>query len=186
MFSRTASAVLRQQHQCIAGLSRKFSVLSLGSLRPGIPSVFAPSTPISALTPSLTSRVAGAAVSLSQNRGNAGTKKKMLSAVQLRNQVKVASKRKGKHYKLKNHRGALTRCVGVSIQRLLINPQMAHQIPTYARGPVFKRAQAGTSHLNRKNRAWKTRSKRRRLTANTQQAKLLRRLIPYHRKKYMR
>ncbi|KAJ3018919.1 UNVERIFIED_CONTAM: hypothetical protein HDU68_010919, partial [Siphonaria sp. JEL0065] len=165
MFSRTATAVLRQHRQCVAGLSRSFSVLSLGSLRP-----FAPLMARTSLTPltPLTSRVSGATVSMSQIRGNAGTKKKKLSAVQLRNQVKVASKRKGKHYKLKNHRGALTRWLIKS--------------PTYARGPVFKRAQAGTSHLNRKNRAWKTRSKRRRLTANTQQAKLLRRLIPYHRK----
>ncbi|KAI9313019.1 hypothetical protein DFJ73DRAFT_935540 [Zopfochytrium polystomum] len=56
---------------------------------------------------------------------------------------KTASVRKGKKYKLKNHRGALTRW-------LLI------------RGGQFKRAQAGNHHLNRKNRAWKSRIKRRR------------------------
>ncbi|KAI8611481.1 hypothetical protein BC830DRAFT_1084032 [Chytriomyces sp. MP71] len=107
-----------------------------------------------------------------QMRANAGTKKKKLKPVQLRREVKVASKRKGKHYKLKNHRGALS--------RWLIKSPRIH------RGPVFKRAQAGTSHLNRKNRAWKSKSKRTRVEANAQQKKLLRRLIPYHRKKYMR
>ncbi|KAJ3237729.1 hypothetical protein HDU81_009112 [Chytriomyces hyalinus] len=107
-----------------------------------------------------------------QTRGNAGTKKKKLTPVQLRNEVKVASKRKGKHYKMKNHRGALSRWLIKS--------------PRSARGPIFKRAQAGNSHLNRKNRAWKSRSKRARVESNAQQNKLLRRLIPYHRKKYMR
>ncbi|ORY43322.1 hypothetical protein BCR33DRAFT_738613 [Rhizoclosmatium globosum] len=146
----------------MAGLQRGFSVLSLAASH---------SHPT--LTATQTRSFPFAAVAIaSQIRGNAGTKKKKLSAVVLRNEVKVASKRKGKHYKLKNHRGALTRWLIKS--------------PSYKRGPVFKRAQAGTSHLNRKNRSWKTRSKRRRVEANAQQTKLLRRLIPYHRKKYMR
>ncbi|KAJ3130091.1 hypothetical protein HK100_008231, partial [Physocladia obscura] len=110
-------------------------------------------------------------VLVSVRRGNAGTKKKKLRPVQLRNAaklavVKVASKRKGKHYKLKNHRGAVSRWLIKS--------------PKYARGVLFKRAQAGNSHLNRKNRAWKSRSKRQRVTANSQQNKLLKKLIPYY------
>ncbi|KAI8839735.1 hypothetical protein BJ741DRAFT_662640 [Chytriomyces cf. hyalinus JEL632] len=133
-----------------------------------------------------------------QTRGNAGTKKKKLTPVQLRNEVKVASKRKGKHYKMKNHRGALSskdslqlsliQCPLFEICRkfLKLSKSWLIKSPRSARGPIFKRAQAGNSHLNRKNRAWKSRSKRARVTSNAQQNKLLRRLIPYHRKKYMR
>ncbi|KAJ3065813.1 hypothetical protein HDU98_010824 [Podochytrium sp. JEL0797] len=168
--SRTSVSHLRATPVAInACLTRSFSALSLSM---NLPRVNALMVPTSFGSVSAVPHRVAVAVGHSQIRGNAGTKKKKKSAVFLRNEVKVASKRKGKHYKLKNHRGALTRWLIKS--------------PTYARGPVFKRAQAGTSHLNRKNRAWKTTSKRRRVTANTQQAKLLRRLIPYHRKKYMR
>ncbi|KAI9354811.1 hypothetical protein DFJ73DRAFT_795047 [Zopfochytrium polystomum] len=80
---------------------------------------------------------------------------------------KTASVRKGKKYKLKNHRGALTRW-------LLI------------RGGQFKRAQAGNHHLNRKNRAWKSRIKRRRVRSTPTQARILRKLMPYWRRRYMR
>ncbi|KAJ3407440.1 hypothetical protein HDU80_008752 [Chytriomyces hyalinus] len=142
-----------------------------------------------------------------QTRGNAGTKKKKLTPVQLRNEVKVASKRKGKHYKMKNHRGALSSdrnnsidaaktrfssllpnslCSNICRKFLKLSKSWLIKSPRSARGPIFKRAQAGNSHLNRKNRAWKSRSKRARVTSNAQQNKLLRRLIPYHRKKYMR
>ncbi|KAI9341700.1 hypothetical protein BDR26DRAFT_860130 [Obelidium mucronatum] len=162
-------ALVRQSLRVTAPLTRAFSMLALrstapASINPAVNSKFS-----SILQPP---RLSQAVANISQARGNAGTKKKKLKPVQLRNQVKVASKRKGKHYKLKNHRGALSRWLIKS--------------PSYNRGPVFKRAQAGTSHLNRKNRSWKSRSKRQRRTSNAQQAKLLRRLIPYHRKKYMR
>ena len=50
----------------------------------------------------------------------------------------------------------------------------------------FKRAQAGSNHLNRKFRAWKVRSKRRRVLASSTQRKLLKKLIPYWKKKYMK
>jgi hypothetical protein len=39
--------------------------------------------------------------------------KETIKPVELRNRVKVASKRKGKKYKLKNHRGAVSRFVTI-------------------------------------------------------------------------
>ncbi|KAI9012962.1 hypothetical protein BC832DRAFT_528995, partial [Gaertneriomyces semiglobifer] len=80
---------------------------------------------------------------------------------------KVASKRKTKKYKLKNHGGAVARWMVMG-------------------GGMFKRAQAGRSHLNRKMRVWKKKAKRRRVLANTTQRKFLRKLIPYHKRRYMR
>ncbi|KAJ3117722.1 hypothetical protein HDU96_005852 [Phlyctochytrium bullatum] len=90
-----------------------------------------------------------------------------VKAVVLRNRVKVASKRKGKKYKMKNNRAAVSRW-------LLMG------------SGYFKRAQAGARHLNRKNRRWKKKAKRFRVTANSAQSKLLKKLIPYWRRKYMR
>ncbi|KAI8835301.1 hypothetical protein BC829DRAFT_63385 [Chytridium lagenaria] len=54
-----------------------------------------------------------------------------IKAVVLRNRVKVASKRKGKKYKLKNNRAAVSRWLVMG-------------------AGTFKRAQAGMRHLNRK------------------------------------
>ncbi|TPX67937.1 hypothetical protein SpCBS45565_g03499 [Spizellomyces sp. 'palustris'] len=51
---------------------------------------------------------------------------------------------------------------------------------------MFKRAKAGRRHLNRKMRVWKRKSKKRRVLATTTQRKLLKKLVPYWRRKYMR
>ncbi|KAL2919979.1 hypothetical protein HK105_200045 [Polyrhizophydium stewartii] len=81
--------------------------------------------------------------------------------------VKVASKRKLKHYKLKNHKGAIARWLLVG------------------RG-MFKRAQAGRVRVNSLRRRWKRVAKRKRVLANSTQRKLLRKLIPYHKKRYLK
>ncbi|KAJ3194102.1 hypothetical protein HK101_003490 [Irineochytrium annulatum] len=93
--------------------------------------------------------------------------KAKLTPGDLRMRVKVASKRKGKKYKLKNRQSAVTRW-------LLI------------RGGMFKRKQAGTNHLNLNNRANKTRRKRRRVLCTTTQRRRLKKLIPYWKKQYMK
>ncbi|KAJ3154836.1 hypothetical protein HDU86_004536 [Geranomyces michiganensis] len=80
---------------------------------------------------------------------------------------KVASKRKTAKYKLKNHGGAVARWM-------------------VAGDGTFKRSQAGRSHLNRKMRTWKRKSKKRRVMATTTQRKFLRKLVPYWKKHYMR
>ncbi|KAJ3054434.1 hypothetical protein HK097_001839 [Rhizophlyctis rosea] len=72
-----------------------------------------------------------------------------------------------KKYKLKTHQGASDRW------RVIANGH-------------FKRAKAGRSHNNLKNRHWKTREGRKRLVAIPQQRNLLKKLIPYFRKRYMR
>ncbi|TPX36191.1 hypothetical protein SmJEL517_g01605 [Synchytrium microbalum] len=81
--------------------------------------------------------------------------------------VKEPSKRKGKKYKLKNHQAAVKRWI------------------VMANG-MFKRAQAGKRHLNSKMRAWKRKAKRRRVLATGTQRRMLRRLVPYYRKRYMK
>ncbi|TPX43982.1 hypothetical protein SeMB42_g04483 [Synchytrium endobioticum] len=81
--------------------------------------------------------------------------------------VKIPSKRKGKKYKMKNHQAAVKRWIVMA-------------------DGMFKRAQAGKRHLNSKMRAWKRRAKRRRVLANSTQRKMLRRMVPYWRKRYMR
>ncbi|KAI9206765.1 uncharacterized protein BJ171DRAFT_496867 [Polychytrium aggregatum] len=81
--------------------------------------------------------------------------------------TKVASKRKTKKYKLKNNKSAVSRWLVLG-------------------SGGFKRAQAGSRHLNVKRRVWKKISKRRRVTSNATQARLLRRLIPYYQRRYMR
>ncbi|KAI8815808.1 uncharacterized protein EV422DRAFT_548085 [Fimicolochytrium jonesii] len=81
--------------------------------------------------------------------------------------TKVASKRKTKKYKLKNHGGAVARWM-------------------VSGDGTFKRGQAGRRHLNSKMRVWKRKSKKRRVLANTTQKKLLKKLVPYWKKKYLR
>ncbi|KAJ3392483.1 hypothetical protein HDU92_008406 [Lobulomyces angularis] len=81
--------------------------------------------------------------------------------------TKVQSKRKYKKYKLKNHRGASSRW-------LLIEHGN------------FLRKQAATNHLNRKMRAWKRYAKKKKVIANVQQRNLLKKLIPYWKKNYMK
>ncbi|KAI9098158.1 hypothetical protein DFS34DRAFT_101425 [Phlyctochytrium arcticum] len=81
--------------------------------------------------------------------------------------TKVASKRLTKKYKLKNHGGAVARWMVLG-------------------GGTFKRGQAGRGHLNRKVRVRTRKMKRRRVIANPQQRKLLKKLMPYWKKKYFR
>lgn len=50
----------------------------------------------------------------------------------------------------------------------------------------FLRKQAGTNHYNRKMTARKRYKKKLKVFANVQQRNLLRKLVPYWRKKYMR
>ncbi|KAH6565770.1 hypothetical protein BSLG_006187 [Batrachochytrium salamandrivorans] len=80
---------------------------------------------------------------------------------------KVASKRKDKHYKLKNHSGAVARWLVVG-------------------GGMFKRAKAGHTRINSCRRQWKRITRRKRVLATSTQRNLLKKLIPYHRKKYMK
>ncbi|KAJ8323860.1 hypothetical protein QVD99_008228 [Batrachochytrium dendrobatidis] len=80
---------------------------------------------------------------------------------------KVASKRKGKHYKLKNHTGAVARWL-------------------IAGNNQFKRATAIRIRMNRSRRQCKRIKSRRRVLANATHRNLLKKLIPYYRKKYMK
>lgn len=84
--------------------------------------------------------------------------------------LKQPSKRKGKYYKLKTHKGAAQRwqVVGSSSQVGL------------------KRARCGQSHLRRKTQGWKKRALRERVLANAQQRNFLKKLLPYHGKRYSR
>lgn len=84
--------------------------------------------------------------------------------------LKKPSKRMGKYYKMKTHKGAAQRWQVVG--------------PSSAVG--LKRAKCGQSHLRRKNRGWKKRALRERVLANAQQRNLLKKLLPYHAKKYSR
>ncbi|KAJ3043230.1 hypothetical protein HDV00_005550 [Rhizophlyctis rosea] len=72
-----------------------------------------------------------------------------------------------KKYKAKNHRGAYPRWRVVG-------------------DGYFKRKQAGANHLNVGNRVWKTKAKRKRVLCNAQQRNLLKKLLPYWKKAYMR
>ncbi|KAI8896662.1 hypothetical protein BC833DRAFT_621908 [Globomyces pollinis-pini] len=81
--------------------------------------------------------------------------------------TKVASKRKNKNYKLKNHKGALARWLIVGNNH-------------------FKRSKCGRSHLNRKNTTEKKKRRRVRLLATTVESRLLRHLIPYYKRKSVR
>ncbi|KAI8905502.1 hypothetical protein EDD86DRAFT_211609 [Gorgonomyces haynaldii] len=80
---------------------------------------------------------------------------------------KVASRRWLKPYKLKNHKGALARWI-------LVGKGM------------FKRQKAGRNRLNRKNRARKKIDKRVRVLASKSERRLLKKLIPYHKKNYLK
>ena len=84
--------------------------------------------------------------------------------------LKKSSKRLGKYYKMKTHKGAAQRWQVVGSSTLV----------------GLKRAKCGQSHLRRKNRGWKKRALRERVLANAQQRNLLKKLLPYHAKKYSR
>ncbi|KAI8809413.1 hypothetical protein BJ742DRAFT_805025 [Cladochytrium replicatum] len=79
----------------------------------------------------------------------------------------VRAKKEGRKYKLKSHRGAYRRWIVV---------KAGH----------FKRAQAGAQHLNRKMRRWKRVVKRRRVLSNPMQRRMLKKLLPYYNRRYMR
>ncbi|KAI8803506.1 hypothetical protein BJ742DRAFT_494834 [Cladochytrium replicatum] len=79
----------------------------------------------------------------------------------------VRAKKEGRKYKLKTHRGAYRRWIVV-------------------RAGHFKRAQAGAQHLNRKMRRWKRVVKRRRVLSNPMQRRMLKKLLPYYNRRYMR
>ncbi|KAJ3275747.1 hypothetical protein HDV01_007214 [Terramyces sp. JEL0728] len=80
--------------------------------------------------------------------------------------TKICSKRKTKFYKLKTHKGAMA--------RWLVTRN------------GFKRSKCGKSHFNRKNNARKKVDRRKRILATGTERKLLRRLMPYYKKKYMK
>jgi ribosomal protein L35 len=80
---------------------------------------------------------------------------------------KIPSKRVGKYYKLKNHKGAVARWMIVG------NNQ-------------FKRSKCARNHLNRKQRPLTRKAKKNRVLANQQQRRLLKKLIPYFKKKYFK
>lgn len=84
--------------------------------------------------------------------------------------LKKASKRLGKYYKMKTHKGAAQRWQVVG--------------PSSEIG--LKRAKCGQSHLRRKNQSWKKRALRERILANGQQKNFLKKLLPYHAKRYSR
>ncbi len=78
--------------------------------------------------------------------------------------VKKPSKRKTKKYKLKTHKGAMARWMIIK--------------------DGFIRGQCGRSHLNRKNSSYKKVDKRQRVLANSTQRRMLRKLLPYYKKRY--
>jgi ribosomal protein L35 len=80
--------------------------------------------------------------------------------------TKQTSTRIGKKYKLKNHKGAVARWMVI--------------------GHGFKRLMANRSHLNRKNNAMKKIRKRKRIAATPIEKRLLKKLIPYYKKKYLK
>lgn len=79
--------------------------------------------------------------------------------------LKAPSKRKTKKYKLKTHQGAAARWM------ILANG-------------LFKRGQAGRNHFNSKNRAWKRASKRDLIVSTSMQARRLKKLLPYFKRRY--
>jgi ribosomal protein L35 len=79
--------------------------------------------------------------------------------------LKSPSKRKTKKYKLKTHQGAAARWM------------------ILATG-LFKRCQAGRNHFNSKHRAWKRASKRDRIVSTSMQARRLKKLLPYFKRRY--
>ncbi len=105
---------------------------------------------------------------LQQRRGVANTKRSKISFEFKTKQVVAKRILAGRPYKLKNNKAAVARWM---ITRS---------------GTGFKRVQAARNHLNLLNNARKRARKRDRKPAMPIEARLLRKLIPYHRKRYLR